>query len=164
MTIRLAQQTDVAAIAHIHVQSWYWAFDGLMPDDYIKGFTEQKRQAEWQTILDNQTETVWVATIGQQVVGFLSYPAPQNNKLLLNKLYLLPQYAGLGLGQKLMAKFDAIAKDLAVSHLQLYVLDNNEKAIRFYQKHGFAFASGQLEEEFNGQLIIDKLMEKPLSP
>ncbi|WP_028025324.1 GNAT family N-acetyltransferase [Enterovibrio calviensis] len=160
--VRQAQLTDAKAIACIHVNSWKAAFSGLMPEAYIGGYTEETRTDEWRHILESQKECVFVAEANDQVVGFLSYGESKKDKrtLDLSKLYLCPSIYGKRVGSLLMATLEDVAKASDIQRITLYVLDKNDAAKTFYTKHGFTFGSGYLSEEFNGETIIDVLMEK----
>ncbi|MDD1794542.1 GNAT family N-acetyltransferase [Enterovibrio sp. ZSDZ42] len=162
--IRQAQLTDAKAIALIHVNSWKTAFSGLMPDAYIRGYTEETRTDEWRHILESQKENVFVAEANNQVVGFLSYSQSKTDKHTfgLSKLYLCPSIYGKRVGSLLMETLEDVAKASNIQNITLYVLDKNDAAISFYTKHGFTFGSDFLSGEFNGETIIDVLMEKQL--
>ncbi|MGC9458229.1 GNAT family N-acetyltransferase [Vibrio genomosp. F10] len=162
VNLRKAVQTDAREIAQIHVNSWKSAFDGLMPADYINGFTVSLRVDEWQKTIRNNTETVVVAERGNKVVGFMSYFAsPEGAEIIeLSKLYLCPSVYGQRLGSRFLTHLEQESQALGTKTIKLYVLDNNEAAIQFYSKHGFEFADGFMSEEFEGSVIVDLLMVK----
>lgn len=53
------------------------------------------------------------------------------------RLYLLKDFYGLGLGEKLLAHNMKFAKAHKQKGLWLFVWTENEKALKFYQKNGF---------------------------
>ena len=55
----------------------------------------------------------------------------------LEKIYLRPKYIGRGIGRIAMNDILSIAVGKAQEEIILYVIDSNEKAIRFYQGFGF---------------------------
>ena len=86
----------------------------------------------------------------------LNSPSPfiLNEKIAqLQKIYILKDYLGLGLGKELQANVLELTKRLAYKEIWLSVLKENEKAIRFYLKTGYRkigehpFSIGQ--EDFN---------------
>ncbi|MDD1780364.1 GNAT family N-acetyltransferase [Enterovibrio sp. ZSDZ35] len=162
INLRKAVDTDAQEIAKIHVSSWKSAFDGLMPADYINGFTVSSRLDEWQKAIRNNTETVVVAERSNKVVGFMSYFVPTENPdtIELSKLYLCPSVYGQRLGSSFLTHLEQESQTLRTTMIKLYVLDNNEAAIQFYSKNGFEFADGFMSEEFEGSVIIDLLMVK----
>ncbi|MEZ9526541.1 GNAT family N-acetyltransferase [Enterovibrio norvegicus] len=165
VTLRKAQRDDVDEIASIHVDSWKAAFTGRMPDNYIDSYTLPRRVTEWHQLLTNNAETVVVAEFGGRVIGFLSFKISQTheNAFELSKLYLCPSSYRKGVGNLLMNHLDKEAKSNHINLIALYVLDNNDASIRFYTKQGFEFAEGAVSTEFEGEVILDRLMVKRLS-
>lgn len=163
--LRKALQADVPEIAQIHVDSWITAFAGLMPDKYINGYSCSSRIDEWDNVIKTNAETVVVAETDSKIVGFMSYSAHLHfsDTLELSKLYLCPSVYGKSLGSQLLTHLISEAETNNIKAINLYVLDNNESAIRFYKKHGFEYCDGYVSEEFEGETIIDVLMTKRIS-
>jgi ribosomal protein S18 acetylase RimI-like enzyme len=61
-----------------------------------------------------------------------------------------------------MRQLESDAHLACIDLIRLYVLDSNQSAIKFYSKQGFEFGDGFESEEFEGETIIDLLMEKHL--
>jgi len=159
--VRKARFSDIQEIALIHVQSWKSAFKGLMPERYINSYTLEDRKTEWLSILDSGSESVIIAEDNDRLVGFLSF-SENVNFLYLSKLYLCPSIYGKGVGCLLMKQMESEAQTACIDLIRLYVLDNNQSAMKFYTKQGFEFGDGFESEEFEGETIIDLLMEKIL--
>jgi len=162
ITLRKALPVDVHDIARIHVNSWKTAFEGLMPQKYINGYTCSSRIDEWNRVIKTNAETVVVAECDSKVVGLMSYSAHLHllDTLELSKIYLCPTVYGKSIGSKFMNYLMNEAEAKGIKVINLYVLDNNESAIRFYMKHGFVYSDGYVSEEFEGETIIDVLMTK----
>lgn len=69
-----------------------------------------------------------VALIDEKVVGVIAY-----NEREISQLYIHVDYQGIGIGEKLLDKVKAQSS----GRLTLYTFEVNEKAQRFYEKHGF---------------------------
>jgi len=161
--LRKARLSDTQEIASIHVNSWKSAFEGLMPERYINSYTLEDRNFEWFKVLKSGSESVIIAENKSRLVGFISYSESEDEDSLdLNKLYLCPSIYGKGVGYLLMKQMESEAKTAGIKLISLYVLDNNQSAINFYSKQGFEFGDGCESEEFEGEAIIDLLMEKRL--
>ena len=159
--VRKSRLSDLEQITLIHVKSWETAFKGLMPERYINNYTLEDRNAEWLSVLGSGSESLIVAEDNNKLVGFLSY-SENVNFLNLSKLYLCPSMYGEGVGGLLMKQMENEALTASLDLIRLYVLDNNKSAINFYSKQGFEFGDGFESEEFEGETIIDLLMEKRL--
>ena len=58
-------------------------------------------------------------------------------------IYLLEEYQGRGIGYRLMC--EACEKLKTYDRIALWVLEGNEKAIRFYERFGFRFDGASAE-------------------
>jgi len=80
-------------------------------------------------------------------VGFLklnyktSHELSEFDNCELEKIYILPQYSGMGIGKMAMTKTIEILKQKAKKILFLSVIDTNQNAIAFYENLGFEFHS-----------------------
>lgn len=81
-----------------------------------------------------------VAMIDETVVGMMAY-----NDREISQLYVHLNYQGLGIGQTLLNR----AKAQSSGKLTLYTFEVNEKAQRFYEKHGFKVIGRGHENEEN---------------
>ncbi len=145
MIIRQATGHDAVELASLHVRAWRWAYKGLVPDAYLEDFgsaigTQIQR---WQTQLNEAQETTtWVAQEDETIVGFAitgpsrdSDAAPQTGEVF--GIYLEPEKVGTGVGRSL---FQFAIEDLwhrGYNPLTLWVLENNQRARRFYELAGW---------------------------
>jgi diamine N-acetyltransferase len=95
----------------------------------------------------------------QVVLGFLSYLYKKDrNRLKLNKLYLLPEYHGQGIGQLMLYHVKAAGEHYKAHRLCLTVNKNNDKAIKAYKKFGFVITESIVNDIGNGHIMDDFLM------
>ncbi|MET9916833.1 GNAT family N-acetyltransferase [Streptomyces sp. NPDC006435] len=80
-----------------------------------------------------------VVRSGTEIVGFLC--GRRDEVVSLGPMYLLDEAQGRGTGGRLMGEFLTWAGS---APMRLWVTDYNERAIRFYQRHGFK-ATGERE-------------------
>lgn len=81
-----------------------------------------------------------LAFIENTVVGMIAY-----NMSEISQLYIHLSYQGLGIGQTLLDR----AKAHSSGKLILYTFEVNDKAQRFYEKHGFKIIGRGHENEEN---------------
>ena len=85
---------------------------------------------------------------------------PLEGRLILWKLYVLPQFQGHGAGSALLAAALERAA-LAYDEIRLAYLDGNARAAGFYRARGFV----ELEREVAGHGIPDSVwMSRALTP
>lgn len=144
-TIRRAVLRDAAALAELHLDVWDETYTGRLPQEILDARRRDpvaERTARWeQRIADG---TTWVAEHDGALVGFVSAgPGRDEPKTLeLMALYVRARIHGTGVGHALMEA--AIGDQPAY----LWVLEGNDRAITFYQRHGFRLDGQQkLEDE-----------------
>jgi len=93
-----------------------------------------------------------VAMIDETVVGMMAY-----NDSEISQLYIHLNYQGLGIGQTLLDR----AKAQSIGKLTLYTFEVNEKAQRFYEKHGFKVIGRGHENEENLPDILYEWKSNP---
>ena len=124
---------EVRGKAYVHWHCWQKAYAGLVSAEYLKKLTSEKcREIAFQW-----RDNILVALDGERVVGFIGYgigrDTPDTGEIFA--LYVLPEYWGKGVSQKLM---DAGLSALnAYPNIALWVLKENARAIRFYEKCDF---------------------------
>jgi ribosomal protein S18 acetylase RimI-like enzyme len=156
-----AKPSDSGIIAHILVNSWRTAYQGIMAQDVLANLSVEKRRDVWENhlscggeayLLMLEAQPIGVVEISQfrdVIKDFLGYGE-------IPVIYLLPEYLNQGLGSALLqfARKRLQAKNL--QNIGIWVLEKNVRAIRFYQKHGFEFsghtkvygATGLIEQLF----------------
>ncbi|MGM0829214.1 MAG: GNAT family N-acetyltransferase [Bacillota bacterium] len=83
---------------------------------------------------------IGLAVVDEKVVGMIAY-----NKSEISQLYIHVGFQGIGIGEALLNK----AKKHSSGRLTLYTFDINQKAQRFYEKHGFIIIGRGNENEEN---------------
>ena len=81
----------------------------------------------------------------------------------LVSLYLLPRCAGKGIGKALMDAAAAGLKSMGFSRMFLWVLEDNYRARRFYEKAGFRLGPGILNDEICGKALRELQYVKELA-
>ena len=137
-TIRPGVISDTEQIGKLHVRVWRETYQDLMDGDFLAGIKETERIDEWLEIFRAESgEVIYVAhDQADELVGFASAgitsdaDAPRTLELFV--LNTLSHYHGTGMAVELL---DAVLPD---RNAMLWVVENNQRAIAFYQKQGFA--------------------------
>ena len=127
-------EDEIRGKAYVHWKCWQVTYPGLVSQEYLDKFTLEKseeRAFQWR-------DNMLVAKDGDRVIGFVGYghhrpEDPDTGEVFA--LYVLPEYHGTGVGQRLM---DAALEKLSdCLHLCLWAVKGNGRAIHFYEKNGF---------------------------
>ena len=70
-------------------------------------------------------------------------------------IYLLPQYYGKGLGNKLLKSAVLDLKKSGYKSIYLWVLKDNHRAKRFYEKNGFHYNNDECVCEIMGEQLTE---------
>ena len=140
--VRPVRDGDAEALAVVHVTSWRETYAGLVPESMYDDSALVQRRSFWEqavarTLAGQARSTVRVAEVDGRIVGFAaagpSRPGVQRRPLELGMIYVLAEAHGRGIGHALL---DAVIGDRPA---QLWVAEENSRARRFYERHGFAW-------------------------
>jgi GNAT superfamily N-acetyltransferase len=108
------------------------------------------------------------AEAGGQIVGYaklraLAAPAPnpQKGALELQQIYVLREWHGRGVAERLMHWALDRARTLGAPEIYLTVFDHNERAKRFYARHGFVDV-GHCTFQLGDRIDDDRVWRKAL--
>ena len=138
--IRRQNRADsVEAIARVYVKGWQNAYRGLLPDAALDGLTT----ARWTTRLavGGRITSLVAVEAGGGIVGTSSFCAARDERMRgwgeIVSLYLLPEYAGRGLGRGLLEAASSALRAAGFGDIYLWVLEGNANARAFYEHCGF---------------------------
>lgn len=133
MKIRAASQLDRPAIAAVQTASWRATYRGMLPDEYLDHEVAGDLSCHWATVGFLPDDVVLVADDGQ-VVGFIAIwcrPDPY-----IDNLHVMPDRQSEGVGRKLMVAGAEELRRRGHGTAYLWVMENNLRAIRFYEGLG----------------------------
>jgi len=141
--VRNAVVNDAGQIARVHVAAWRYAYAGLMPDSVLRSQSESRREVFWRGYISEKHNWPVFVLDCERIEGFASV-IPARDKDVdsslfseLAAIYLSEPASGKALGAQLLSYCMNEARAQNRQSMVLWVLDNNERAIRFYSKHGF---------------------------
>lgn len=158
VTVREAVLDDLDAVLAVGHATWPATYEPIAGADYVAMGLAKWWTAD-ATLPALRAGRVLVAEVEGQVVGMAS-SGPLEGRLVLWKLYVLPQSQGHGVGSLLM---DAVLERAARTQdeIRLTYLEGNEQAAGFYRSRGFV----ELSREVAGHGIPDSVwMTRALTP
>lgn len=161
MQIRLAEQTDAAALAYVHIEAWRTTYAGIVPDEYLAQLEYQQRSAWWHRILrprGNKPPWAYVVEDDEgQVIGFVSGGFSSSGDPLyqgeLYAIYLLQQAQRQGIGKQLTQTLVERMMNEGISSMLVWVLAENPSR-PFYEAMG-GQQLYQKEIEIGGAKLIE---------
>ena len=147
---------DVAAIADIYVQSWKTAYRGIVPQDFL----DKLDGNGWADFLrEGQCESYVVIKGNRRYMGTASV-CPAREKSMtgwgeLVSLYLLPEAFGKGYAEPLFCAAMRGLLQMGYEEAYLWVLEENLRAQRFYEKQGFRKNGDRMEIAVGGKELVE---------
>jgi len=133
-----ADEADVAELADVAASTFPMACPPSAPADDIAAFVathlSARRFAEYVT---DPNRTVLIATFDDRILGYVIL-IRDGPDVELSKMYLLADQHSTGAAAELMQAGIDWAADCGAHTLWLGVNQKNERAQRFYRKHGFS--------------------------
>ena len=131
---KMETDEEIKGKAWVHWKSWHEAYSEIVSQEYLDRLTLEKCEK----IAFSRPENTIVAIENGTVIGFVCYgdrgeEAPDVGEIFA--LYVLADHYGKGVGRKLMEA--GLAQLKRFPQVCLWVLKENRRAIRFYEKCGF---------------------------
>ena len=144
--IRPITDADIDAVAALHVRAWQAGYAGIMPAGFLAAldpaaFAERRRSRP-----RPPGAATLVAVDRGLIIGFANfgpYRTDPPEAAELYALYVDPERWGTGIGRALMAAArTALVRD-GWTEMRLWVLEDNHRARRFYERAGLAPDGGR---------------------
>lgn len=154
MEIRhLTDNDDHSAVREIYEKSWKFAYKGIIPQDYLDSIPKTK----WGGNVNHNGRTELIAIDGGKFVGTASFSQSRWDKFKscgeIVTIYLLPDYIGKGIGSQLINACIEELEFLGYTEILLWVLEDNLRARRFYEKHGFICTEDYMDDNIGGKSL-----------
>ena len=153
LNIRWATPDDARGIALVHVASWRAAYRGLIADDVLDGLQVDQREQGWARWIESSRtghspdgeasapHKLLVAETDSRIVGWASFgPGRDDGTHELGELaglYVDPGLWSRRVGHTLIARVEDELRAAGWGEAYLWVLAGNDRAIAFYEQHGW---------------------------
>jgi ribosomal protein S18 acetylase RimI-like enzyme len=144
MPLRPATNADCRNLAEVQIASWQAAYRGILPEHALETLSVKSFETVWKHNLVNPTRNNVVAIVKDDIAGFVSYGPSRDRDMDRRKtaevygIYLLEEFWGGGLGLALMNLAVEDLSSTGFREASLWVLSENEKARRFFERYGFS--------------------------
>lgn len=143
MRVELAKVTKemLPALSELHTRSWQVAYRGIVPDAYLDALSAEKRLARWLERLPYTDNDQYAIMADGQIVGLSIQGASRDMDEQAGEIeafYLHPDAWGKGYAQPAMQLALERLQEAGFQTVILWVLEQNARARRFYERAGFA--------------------------
>lgn len=159
LTIRRATPDDIPTLRQLAHRIWHDYYPAVISREQIAYMLERMYSPE-QIRRELDDGVLWELLLrAGEPVGFISCAhEPAAARVKLNKLYLLTELHGRGLGQQALEHVKRAARQLGASQVYLTVNKGNHRAVRAYQRAGFRVAEAVVTDIGGGFVMDDYVM------
>ncbi|MFD6279678.1 GNAT family N-acetyltransferase [Streptomyces sp. NPDC060209] len=162
---------DCAAVADIRVRGWRHAYAGLIPQAYLDAMDvvqDAERRRAYLTAdggpVNLVTEAPDATVTGWACYGPCGDGTGRQERGELYALYVRPDRIGTGTGRSLLTEVTARAQAGGFGEMTLWVLKENVRARRFYERSGFRPDGAEETFEAGGAMVPEVRYVRALSP
>ena len=149
---------ELCGRGYVHCTSWQDVYRGIVCDRYLDSMTVEATTARARQFPEN----TFIAKDKEKVVGFAVYGPSRDEDLMdageVVAIYVLSEYYDRKIGYRLMN--EAISRLKEYNTIFVWVLEKNERAIRFYQRYGFEFDGCKKEWNLGTPVSIVRMIKK----
>ena len=148
VSFRRAELEDADTVGFITSRSWQAAYRGIVPEDYLAGVTPEYRARKYREsypLLEGVE--FYLVFVDGSPSGAMNLHRCRDEGLTgcgeIGIFYFLPEYWGRGCATETMQFALERLKELGYGSVLLWVLEDNHRARRFYEKQGFVADGGR---------------------
>ena len=159
ITIRPAKPEDAYERAVCHVSSWRSAYKNIVPDEILDNLSVEEIAEKLKRYLKEYKDVLYYCAIyDSRIIGHFNFCKSRDedkpNAGEIVGFYSIEEVWGKGVGKQMMDFAINTLKNIGYNEIILWVLEDNARARRFYEKCGFVF-DGTKKEITIGKPLIE---------
>ena len=143
--IKKISKNDIVQLQSVGRQTFYETFSEGNTEENMKNYLREGFSVEKLTTeLDDKNSEFYFSILNNKAIGYLKInfgksqtELQDQNAVEIERIYVLKEFYGKGVGQILYDKAIQIAKQKMADYVWLGVWEKNPRAISFYKKNGF---------------------------
>ena len=159
--IQAALPSDRPRIARLQTASWAVAYASVLPANYLASGLHEDLEHHWAKQSFGPRDVILVAERGAQLEGFIA--VWDQSPPLIDNLHVHPDCRSGGLGTNLMRAAAKALTELGHCRATLWVVSDNHRAIRFYQRLGGQIAETGTKDLFGTPAPVTRINWSDLS-
>ena len=152
MEIRYINSSDsLLEISNIYENSWKYAYRNIIPQEYLDSI----RTGRWANRITRNGMKNLILIENERIIGTAGFCKSRWDNYCdygeIVSIYFLPDCIGKGYGQHLLKKCVEELNALGFNKIILWVLEENVRARKFYEKNGFICSEEYLDDNIGGK-------------
>jgi len=173
MIVRAATADDARGVAEVHVESWRAAYVGLIDQAVLDAQSVDAREQMWASWIPRSdaglpplgyevpAHRMLVAEVDGRIAGWVTFgPGRDDGTAHLGELaglYAQPSAWSTGVGHALITRVAEELRRDGFDEAYLWVLHGNERASRFYERHGWLADGAEKTADAGGATALREL-------
>ena len=159
MEIRYITPEDrLEEISNIYEQSWRYAYQNIIPQSYLDSIPS----GAWVENLSRNGRKSIIMVEKDANIGTLSFGSSRWERYgdygeIIS--IFLSEYIGKGYGKELLAEAIKGLRALGFKDILLWVLEDNDRARRFYERNGFTYYGEYRMDNIGGNQLREVMYE-----
>jgi ribosomal protein S18 acetylase RimI-like enzyme len=155
IVIRKAHPEDWTGAARVNVRSWQFTYRGVIPDQFLDALVPEE-WAGWRESFyaEPPAHALGLVAADHGIRGYCDIGRSRSRTDGVTgevfAIYVDPDHIGTGVGSRLFIAAMAGLRQLGHARVELWVLDSNERARKFYERHGWELAPDVKTETIGG--------------
>ena len=144
--IREMQLKDAEAVSELYESSWRRAYEGIIQPEQLEIEIAKRFAVSLQESEATDTDIITLVAVddNDRVIGASLSKMDERRQAWIDRIHVVPEVYGTGVAADLLRA--TLTKHSGLQTIALKVMKNNERAIAFYEKHGFAI-TGEFERD-----------------
>ena len=159
MVLREAEAQDAALISRIIAASWRSAYQEIIDPMYLSRLPDEYWLPSMRGWLASGRMYGLIAESDGQPLGCIIYGRGRDEDHAdwgeIVSLYVLPGAMGKGVGGALLRNALTSLREDGYGRVYLWAIQDNDRAVRFYQRHGFCVTGERVQYRIGSVDVTD---------
>lgn len=161
MEIRyIAKEDNLLEVSKIYESSWKYAYKGIIPQDYLDSIPT----GQWANCIHKTGMNSLVLIERGRMIGTAGFCKSRWEEYSdygeVVSIYFLPDYIAKGYGRLLLNKCIEELNQCGFRKVLLWVLEDNYRARKFYERNGFIDSGVFMDDNIGGKDVREVLYLK----
>ena len=156
MVLRRAAPQDYLSLGRVYCLSWQEGYKHILPKAFLDSLTAENCAPKPENI---NSQNNYVTESDGEIVGLVNYGSSRDEASEktgeLRSIYVLPDFWGKGVGADLFRAVSQEFDNAGFDGFYLWVLKDNHRARRFYEKMGMTHTGEERETSIAGQAFSE---------
>lgn len=159
--VKVCSEAEITEIVQLASEIWKEHYTPIIGSEQVEYMLEMFQSNRAITEQINHSYEYYLLSKDQNSAGYFAV-VPEDNKMMLSKIYVKSKFRGMGLGQQMLERAEKTCQERGISTIWLTVNKNNNDSIAWYTRMGFKNTGPVVMNIGNGFIMDDYRLEKTL--